>query len=211
MIDLYFYDTPNGYKITIFLEETGLPYRIIALDLTRGEHLTPEYTKINPNNQMPAIIDRNGPGGKPYKVFESGAILLYLAEKSGQLMPTETGSRYEVIQWLMLQMGRIGPFFGQAVAFRRMEEQIPFAVDKFTKEARRLFGVLDRRLGEVPYLAGEYSIADIATFPWTRVHERQGIELEEFPNVKRWYDAIDSRPAVRRGLAVTVKRKAQDA
>ena len=154
MIDLYFYDTPNGYKITIFLEEAGLPYRIIALDLTRGEHLTPEYTKINPNNQMPAIIDRNGPGGKPYKVFESGAILLYLAEKAGQLMPTETGPRYEVIQWLMLQMGRIGPFFGQAVAFRRMEEQIPFAVDKFTKEARRLFGVLDRRLGEVPYLGG---------------------------------------------------------
>jgi GSH-dependent disulfide-bond oxidoreductase len=202
MIDLYYYPTPNSLKITIFCEEAGLPYRIIPLDLPGGAHKRLEYLKINPNAQMPAIIDRDGPEGGPYTLFESGAILMYLAEKTGLFMPRDTRRRYDVIQWLMLQMARIGPFLGQAVAFRRMEEKIPFAIDKFTAEARRLYNVIDSRIAEVPYLAGDYSIADIATYPWIRIHEKQGLELEEFPNLKDWYERIEARPAVKRAIAV---------
>jgi len=204
MIDLYYYHTPNGHKITIFCEETGLPYRIIPVDITKGEQFKPEFLKINPNNMIPAIIDQDGPGGKPYSLFESGAILLYLAEKTGKLMPVDMRARYDVIAWLMLQMARIGPFLGQAAHFRlRAKEKIPYAIDYFTAETHRLCTVLDRRLGETPYVAGDYSIADIATFPWLRIYDRVGQKLEDFPNLKRWYEAIDARPAVQRGLAVT--------
>lgn len=202
MIDLYYYPTPNSLKITIYCEEAGLPYRIIPLDLPGGAHKEPKYLKINPNAQMPAIIDHDGPDGGPYKLFESGAILMYLAEKTGLFMPRDTRARYDVIQWLMLQMARIGPFLGQAVAFRRMEDKITFAIDKFTAEARRLYNVIDTRIAEVPYLAGDYSIADIATYPWIRIHEKQGLALEEFPNLKNWYQRIEARPAVQRGIAV---------
>ncbi len=202
MIDLYYYPTPNSLKVTIYCEEAGLPYRIIPLDLPGGAHKEPEYLKINPNAQMPAIIDHDGPGGGPYKLFESGAILMYLAEKTGLFMPADTRGRYDVIQWLMLQMARIGPFLGQAVAFRRMEDKITFAIDKFTAESRRLYNVINTRVAEVPYLAGDYSIADIATYPWIRIHEKQGLTLEEFPSLKNWFERIQARPAVQRGIAV---------
>jgi GSH-dependent disulfide-bond oxidoreductase len=202
MIDLYYYPTPNSLKITIYCEEAGLPYRIIPLDLPGGAHKRPEYLKINPNAQMPAIIDHDGPSGAPYKLFESGAILMYLAEKTGLFMPRDARGRYDVIQWLMLQMARVGPFLGQAVAFRRMDDKIPFAIDKFTTEARRLYNVINTRVAEVPYLAGDYSIADIATYPWIRIHDKQGLTLEEFPHLKNWYDRIEARPTVQRGIAV---------
>lgn len=203
MIDLYTWPTPNGHKVHIMFEETGLPYTIHAIDISKGDQFDPEYLKINPNNKMPTIVDPDGPDGKPYSLFESGAILMYLAEKTGQFMPMETAARYQVIQWLMFQMGGIGPMFGQAHHFRKYApEKIPYAFDRYTNEAGRLYNVLDRRLGEVEYLAGDYSIADIATFPWTRSYERQGQSLDDFPNVKRWFEAINARPAVERALKV---------
>jgi GST-like protein len=201
MIDLYAWPTPNGFKISILLEETGLPYRVIAVDIRQGDQFKPDFLKISPNNKMPAIVDTDGPGGHPYSLFESGAILMYLAEKTGRFMPTDVAGRYRVVEWLMFQMGGIGPMLGQAHHFRQYApEPIPYAVERYTKEAGRLYGVLDRRLGEVEYMAGDYSIADMATFPWLRGHERQGQNLDNFPNVKRWFEAINARPAVQRGL-----------
>ena len=203
MIDLYTWPTPNGHKVHIMLEETGLPYKTIPIDINKGDQFDPAFLKISPNNKMPAMVDPDGPGGKPYAMFESGAILMYLAEKTGKFMPAETAARYRVIQWLMFQMGGVGPMLGQAHHFRQYApEKIAYAVDRYTREAGRLYGVLDRRLGQAEYLAGDYSIADIATFPWIRPYERQGQKLDDFPNLKRWFAAIDARPAVKRGLDV---------
>ena len=203
MIDLYTWPTPNGHKIHIMLEETGQPYTVHPINISKGDQFNPEFLKISPNNKMPAMVDLDGPDGKPYSLFESGAILMYLAEKAGKFMPSETAARYLVVQWLMFQMGGIGPMFGQAHHFRKYApEKIPYAFDRYTNESGRLYGVLDRRLGEEEYLAGDYSIADIATFPWTRSYESQGQRLDEFPNVKRWFDAINARPAVVRALKV---------
>jgi len=210
MIDLYTWPTPNGHKIHIMLEETGLPYNVIPIDINKGDQFDPEYLKLSPNNKMPAMVDTDGPGGESYGLFESGAILMYLAEKTGQFMPAEMAARYRVIQWLMFQMGGIGPLFGQAHHFRQYAPEgldLTYAVERYTNEAGRLYGVLDRRLGEAEYLAGDYSIADIATFPWTRSHDRQGHSFDEFPNVKRWFDAIDARPAVKRALKVLADKR----
>ena len=208
MIDLYTWGTPNGHKIHIMLEETGLPYRVIPVDIGRGDQFSPGFLKISPNNKMPAMVDPDGPGGRPYSMFESGAMLLYLAEKTGRFMPQDKAGRFLVTQWLMFQMGSIGPLFGQAHHFRSYApEKIAYAIDRYTNEAGRLYGVMDRRLAEVPYLAGDYSIADMATFPWTRSYEGQGQKLEDFPNVKRWFEAIAARPAVQRGLKVLADRR----
>jgi GST-like protein len=203
MIDLYTSPTPNGFKVSIMLEETAMPYTVIPIDINNGDQFDSEYLKLNPNNKIPTIVDLGGPDGIPYTVFESGAILMYLAEKSGLLMPADVAGRYGVVQWLMFQMGSIGPMLGQAHHFRRYApEAIAYAIDRYTNEARRLYRVMDRRLGEAEYLAGEYSVADIASFPWIRPYRRQGQDLEDYPNLKRWFDAIDNRPAVQRGLQV---------
>ena len=201
-IDLYTWKTSNGRKSTIMFEELGVPYNLHPIDIMKGDQSTPDYAKINPNQRIPAIIDPEGPNGKPYRVFESGALLMYLAEKfNSPLLPKETAPRYDVIQWLMWQMGGVGPMFGQAHHFRRAaKEQVPYGIKRYTDETRRLWGVLDRRLAETPYVAGEYSIADIAIYPWTARYEWQGVKLEEFPNAKRWYDTISTRPAVQRGM-----------
>jgi GSH-dependent disulfide-bond oxidoreductase len=201
MIELYSWPTPNSYKISIFLEEAGLPYRVHPIDIGRGDQFNPDFLKISPNNKMPAIVDPDGPGGKPYSVFESGAILMYLAEKTGKFMPKDMAARYRVIQWLMFQMGGVGPMLGQAHHFRQYApEKIEYAVNRYTNEAKRLYGVIDRRLGESQWLADDYSIADMAVFPWLRPYERQGQKLEDFPNLKRWFDTINARPAVQQGL-----------
>ena len=203
MIDLYTWATPNGRKVSFMLEELGLPYEVHPVNLAKGEQFKPEYLAINPNNKIPSIVDRDGPDGEPYAVFESGAILIYLAEKTGNLMPRDTRARYAVMQWLMFQMGGIGPMFGQAHNFLRHDpQQDSYGVERFKKEVARLYGVMDRRLAESEFLAGDYSIADIATYPWVTLYERHRTRLEDFPNVKRWFDAISSRPAVQRGMAV---------
>jgi GST-like protein len=202
MIQLYTWGTPNGKKVSIMVEELGIPYEVHPVNLQQNEQLKPEYLAINPNNKIPAIIDTEGPDGKPLKLFESGAILMYLAEKSGKLLPEDIRKRYEVIQWLMFQMGGVGPMFGQANYFFRAQEKVPQAIDRFHKEALRLYGVLDKQLGQLEFLAADYSIADIATYPWVWRHDMHQVKLEEFPNVKRWYDAISARPAVQRGMAV---------
>jgi len=203
MIELYTWSTPNGRKVSIALEELGLAYNTHPVNITKDEQFEPAFLKISPNNKIPAIVDPDGPGGEPIEMFETGAILIYLAEKTGKLQPSDARARYVMLQWLMWQMGNYGPMLGQAHHFRRFApEKIPYAVDRYSNEARRLYGVLDRRLGEAAYLAGDYSIADIATFPWAARHEWQGIELEEYPNVLRWYNAIAARPAVKRGMAV---------
>lgn len=204
MIDFYTWSTPNGIKVSIMLEEIGLPYKIIPVDIGAGDQFKPEFLKISPNNRIPALVDHDVPDGKPYSLFESGAILMYLAEKTGKLMPSDTAGRYGVIQWLMFQMGNVGPMLGQNHHFRGYApEQIPYAIDRYTNEAGRLYCVLDKRLGETAYLAGaDYSIADIATFPWLRPHKRQGQDLDDFPNVKRWFEEIGARPAVERGIEV---------
>ena len=204
MIDVYSWATPNGHKIHIMLEELGLEYKVIPIDIGAGDQFTPDFLAISPNNKIPAIIDSDGPEGKPLALFESGAILLYLAEKTGKFLPLDPVGRYTTMQWLMFQMGGIGPMLGQAHHFRiYAPEKIEYAVNRYSNEAKRLYGVMDKQLGVTQYLAGnEYSIADIATFPWTRSWKNQGIELEEFPNVKRWFDEISARPAVIRGVEV---------
>jgi GSH-dependent disulfide-bond oxidoreductase len=203
MIDVYFWPTPNGYKVTVMLEELGLKYNLIPVNIGRGEQFKPEFLKISPNNRMPAIIDPEGPGGKPFAIFESGAILMYLAEKYGKLMPAETRRKYEVVEWLMFQMASVGPMLGQAHHFRLYApEKLQYAIDRYTNEARRIYNVIDKRLSEVAYLAGEYSIADIAVYPWLVPHGMQGQNLDDTPNLKRWYEEIRSRPAVQRGFAV---------
>ncbi|AVZ80512.1 glutathione S-transferase [Zoogloeaceae bacteirum Par-f-2] len=205
MITLYTWATPNGQKISIALEELGLAYRVRTVDITRGEQFDPAFLEISPNNKIPAIVDHDGPGGAPLAMFESGAILIYLAEKSGRLLPNEPRARFETLQWLMMQMGSIGPMLGQAHHFRRFApERIPYAIERYTREAERLYGVLDKRLADHEWLAGghQYSIADIATYPWLARHAWQGIELAAFPNVRRWFDTIAARPAVQRGMEI---------
>ena len=212
MIDLYAWPTPNAYKVSIMLEETEIPYRVFPVDITKGDQFKADFLKISPNNKMPAIIDSDGPDGEPISIFESGAILLYLAEKSGRFIPRDMRGRYQVIQWLMFQMGGIGPMLGQAHHFRQYApEPIPYAVDRYTNEAKRLYGVLDRRLSEAPFVAGDYSIADMAIFPWIRPYERQGQNLDDFPNLKRWFESINARPAVQRGLALLAERRREGA
>ncbi len=206
MIDAYSWTTPNGRKIHIMLEETGLAYRLHGVNIGKGDQFKPEFLAISPNNKIPAIVDHDGPGGKPYSLFESGAILMYLAEKTGRFWPQDMATKYRVMEWLMFQMGGLGPFFGQAHHFRNAApEKIPYAIDRYTNEAKRLYRVMDKRLGDVEYLAGDYSIADIASFPWTQSHKNQGVELADYPNVKRWFDAIMARPAVRRGIVLLTK------
>jgi GST-like protein len=202
MIRLYTWATPNGKKVSIMLEEVELPYEVHPINIAKGDQLKPEYLAINPNNKIPAIIDSDGPDGKPLRLFESGAILMYLAEKTGKFLPQEMANRYEVLQWLMFQMGGVGPMFGQANYFYRLEEKVPFAIERYYKEALRLYKVLEQTLGQRDYLAGEYSIADIATYPWVARHDGHNVKLEEFPNVKRWFEVISQRPAVKRGMAV---------
>jgi GSH-dependent disulfide-bond oxidoreductase len=203
MIDLYTWTTPNGRKASIMLEETGLPYRVHPIDISKGDQFKPDFIAINPNSKIPAIVDEEGPDGRPISVFESGAILIWLAEKTGKFLGPDKRRRVEAIEWLMFQMGGIGPMFGQAHHFRKFApEPVPYAIERYTKEAQRLYGVLDTRLGALEYLAGDYSIADMATYPWVARHEWQGVELASFTNVKRWYDAIGTRPAVQRGMAV---------
>jgi GST-like protein len=202
MIQLYTWGTPNGKKVSIMLEEIELPYEVHPINIGQGDQFKPEYLSINPNNKIPSIIDTDGPGGKPFPLFESGAILMYLAEKSGKLSPTDMRQRYTVIQWLMFQMGGVGPMFGQANYFFRLEEKVPYAIERYHKEALRLYGVLEKALGQNEYLAGKYSIADIATYPWVWRHEMHHVKLEEFPNVKGWYDKISERPAVKRGMEI---------
>mgnify|MGYP001492335770 FL=1 len=203
-IALYTWSTPNGYKVSIALEELGLPYEVHPIDITQNEQFDPEFLKISPNNKIPAIIDPDGPGGEPFALFESGAILLYLAGKTGRLMPESPRAYWTAVQWLMWQMGGFGPMLGQAHHFLRFApEDVPYAKERYRNETRRLYGVLDKRLGEAEWLAGdEYSMADIATFPWAARHEWQEIDLDDFPNVKRWFDSIASRPAVQRGRTI---------
>jgi len=198
MIDLYFYPSPNGLKISIMLEECALPYRIVEVNILRGEQFRPEFLRISPNNRIPAIVDQDAEGG-PLSVFESGAILQYLAEKSGRFLPREPHRRFDVLQWLFWQVGGLGPMAGQAHHFRAFApEKIPYGIKRYTDECNRLYGALDRRLADREFVAGEYSIADMACWPWTVFHDRQGQPLESFPNVHRWFDAVRARPAVRR-------------
>lgn len=208
MIDLYFWTTPNGYKVSILLEELELPYEVKPVNIGAGEQFKPEFLAISPNNRIPAIVDDDGPGGAPYSLFESGAILMYLADKAGRLLPRETAARYRVIEWLMFQMANIGPMLGQAHHFRGYApEKIEYAVNRYTNEARRLYGVMDRRLEAHEYFADDYSVADIAIFPWLRSHARQGVDLDDYPHVERWYNALAERPAVQRGLEVLEDRR----
>ena len=203
MIELYSWPTPNGHKVHIMLEETGLPYTVHAVDIGAGDQFDKAFLAISPNNRIPAIVDTESTDGKPISVFESGAILLYLAEKTGKFLPKDQRGRYEVMQWLMFQMGGIGPMLGQVHHFRAYApEPIPYAIDRYTKEAGRLYGVVDRRLADRPFIAGDYSIADMAIFPWLRSWERQGVNIADYPNLKRWFDGIAGRPAVERGVKV---------
>ena len=204
MIEVYSWATPNGHKVHIMLEECGLPYRVHAIDIGAGDQFTPEFLAISPNNKIPAIVDPNGPDGEPMSVFESGAILLYLAGKTGKLLPASTRGKFEVMEWLMFQMGGIGPMLGQAHHFRiYAPEKIEYAINRYTNEAKRLYGVMDKRLGKHKYIAGSsYSIADIAIFPWLRSWKNQGIDWVDFPNLKGWFDEIAARPAVQRGVDV---------
>jgi GSH-dependent disulfide-bond oxidoreductase len=197
MIDLYYWTTPNGHKITMFLEEVGVPYRIVPINIGKGEQFAADFLAIAPNNRIPAIVDRDpAGGGAPIPVFESGAILLYLAEKTGRLLPGDVRGRAEVTQWLFWQMGGLGPMAGQNHHFSAYApEKIPYAIERYTKETNRLYGVLNRRLADRAFMAGEYSIADIASYPWIVPYERQGQNLEDFPHLKRWFEAIRNRPA----------------
>jgi len=203
MIDLYTWSTPNGRKVSIMLEEVGLPYRVHAVDITKGEQHKPEFVAISPNAKIPAIVDPDGPDGQPIILFESGAILIYLAEKTGRFYSSDPRTRYVILQWLMFQMGGVGPMFGQAHHFMKFApEPVPYAIERYGKETRRLYGVLDARLKEVPYLAGDYSIADIATYPWAARCEWHCVELADFPHVKAWFERISARPAVQKGMVV---------
>ncbi|MES2714991.1 MAG: glutathione S-transferase C-terminal domain-containing protein [Pseudomonadota bacterium] len=204
MIKVYSWATPNGHKVHIMLEECGLAYRAIPVDIGAGDQFKPEFLAISPNNKIPAIVDPQGPDGRPISLFESGAILLYLAGKTGKLLPEGTSQRYEVLQWLMFQMGGLGPMLGQAHHFRiYAPEKLPYAVHRYTQEAQRLYGVLDRRLAHTRYVGGaDYSIADIAIYPWLRSWKNQGIDWADYPHLKGWFDEIGARPAVRRGVEV---------
>ena len=204
MIDLYTWGTPNGRKVSVMLEECGLPYRVHTVNIGKDEQFKPAFLAINPNNRIPAIVDPQGPEGKPLPLFESGAILVYLSSKvGGRFLPATDRGKWIALQWLMFQMGGVGPMFGQAHHFMRAKkDEIPYGSERYGTEAKRLYGVLNKRLGEAAYLADEYSIADIATYPWVARHEWHRVDLAAFPHVKRWYDTIGRRPAVVRGMAV---------
>jgi GST-like protein len=199
MIDLYTFTTPNGRKASIMLEEVSLPYAVHKIDISKGDQFTPEFIAINPNSKIPAIVDTES----GITVFESGAILIYLAEKAGKLLPTETKARSQVMQWLMFQMGGVGPMFGQLNHFKRFApEQIPYAIERYSKETLRLYGVLDQQLSRHEFIAGDYSIADIATYPWVAIYEFQGLTLDEHPHLKRWVETLKQRPAVHQGMNI---------
>jgi GST-like protein len=203
MIDLYTWTTPNGRKVSIMLEEVGLQYKVHAINIGKDDQFKPDYIKINPNSKIPSIVDPEGPDGRPISIMESGAILLYLAKKTGKLMPKDARGESEALQWLMFQMGGVGPMFGQTHHFlRAAKEQVPYAIDRYSKETRRLYGVLDARLTSHEYLADDYSVADIATYPWVARYEWHKTDLNAFPAVKRWFDAISARPAVKKGMDV---------
>ncbi len=203
MIDLYYWPTPNGHKVPIMLEECGLDYEVHPINMLQGDQFDEDYLKINPNNKIPSIVDRDGPGGQPYKVFESGAILLYLADKSKKFIPENDAGRYDVIQWLFFQMANVGPMFGQCGHFfRYAPEPIQYAIDRYQNETKRLYRVMDKRLSEVDYLAGDYSIADMASYPWVKIYDFHKIEIDEYPKVKRWREAVGTRPAVIKGCAI---------
>lgn len=211
MIDLYYWTTPNGHKITIFLEEAGLPYRMVPVNISRGEQFKPEFLRISPNNRIPAIVDdAPATGGRPVSVFESGAILQYLAEKTGKFLPKDLDGRVEVMQWLFWQMGGLGPMAGQNHHFGQYApEKNPYAIERYAKETNRLYGVLDKRLADREFVAGDYSIADMASYPWIVPYERQGQKLGDFPNVKRWFETIRARPAIVRAYELAKKINVQ--
>lgn len=211
MLDLYYWTTPNGHKITIFLEETGLPYTVKPINIGKGDQFDPAFLKISPNNRIPAIVDHAPTdGGAPISVFESGAILQYLAEKTGQFLPSAVRDRVEVMQWLFWQMGGLGPMLGQNHHFNQYApEKIPYAINRYVKETERLYGVLDERLSDRPFVAGEYSIADMAAYPWIVPYAAQGMNLGDFPNVKRWFESIRTRPAVQQAYAKAEEFKSQ--
>ena len=204
MIEVYSWATPNGHKVHIMLEECGLPYRAIPVDIGAGQQFSSAFLAISPNNKIPAIVAPDGPDGRPISLFESGAILLYLAAKTGRFLPADTRGKYEVLQWLMFQMGGVGPMLGQAHHFRLYApEKLPYAVDRYTNEAKRLYGVMNAQLAKTRYIAGPaYSIADIAIFPWLRSWKNQGIDWDDHPHLKGWFDEIGGRPAVQRGVEV---------
>jgi len=207
MIDVYYWTTPNGHKVTIFLEEAGLSYKVFPVNIGKGEQFDRKFLEFSPNNRIPAIVDHEPTGGgKPISVFESGAILLYLAEKTGKFISRDLRARAETLEWLFWQMGNLGPMSGQNNHFSRYAvEKLPYAIDRYRNEVNRLYGVLDRRLAEVPYLAGDYSIADMASYPWIVPHERQGQKIADFPHLKRWLETIAARPAVVRAYALVDK------
>ena len=209
MIEVYSWATPNGHKVHIMLEECGLPYKAHAVDIGAGDQFKPDFLAISPNNKIPAIVDPDGPDGKPISLFESGAILLYLAGKTGRFMPTDVRGKYEVLEWLMFQMGGVGPMLGQAHHFRiYAPEKIPYAVDRYTSEAKRLYGVMNKRLAKTKYIGGnEYSIADIAIFPCLRSWKNQGIDWNDVPHLRGWFDEIAARPAVKRGVEVLASQR----
>ncbi|MRD45699.1 glutathione binding-like protein [Caenimonas koreensis] len=209
MIDVYSWATPNGHKVHIMLEECGLPYRAIAVDIGAGDQFKPDFLKISPNNKIPAIVDPQGPDGKPISIFESGAILIYLAAKTGRFLPKTDREKYAVLEWLMFQMGGVGPMLGQNHHFRAYApEKIDYAINRYTNEAKRIYGVIDRRLAQSKWLGGKaYSIADIATFPWLRSYERQGIVLSDYPRLEAWFHKMEERPAVKRGVAVLASQR----
>lgn len=209
MIEVYSWATPNGHKVHIMLEECGLPYRVHAIDIGAGDQFDPEFLAISPNNKIPAIVDPDGPDGKPISLFESGAILLYLAGKTGKFMPDSVRGKYAVLEWLMFQMGGVGPMLGQAHHFRiYAPEKIPYAIDRYSNEAKRLYGVMNKRLANNKYIAGNgYSIADIAIFPWLRSWKNQGIDWTDYPHLKGWFDEIAARPAVMRGVEVLAAQR----
>lgn len=204
MIELHYWTTPNGHKITMFLEETGLPYRIVPVNIGKGDQFRPEFLVTSPNNRIPAIVDQKAEqGGKPVCVFESGAILVYLAEKTGKFLPAAGAERYDVLQWLFWQMGGLGPMAGQNNHFKNYAvEKIPYAIERYIKETNRLYGVLNKRLADREFIAGEYSIADMASYPWIVPHERQGQTIDDFPHLKRWFEIIQARPATQRAYAI---------
>ena len=210
MIDLFSWPTPNGQKVSIMLEEAELPYTAHGIDIGRGEQFAPDFLRISPNNKIPAIVDNEGPEGRPYPLFESGAILLYLAEKTAKFLPKSGRGRFDAVQWLMFQMGGLGPMLGQAHHFRQYApEKIAYAVNRYTNEAGRLYRVMDTQLADHEYLAGDLSIADFASYPWIVPYERQGQDLERFPNLKRWFDTLKERPKLRKGFAVLSERRRQ--
>ncbi len=210
MIELYTWPTPNGFKVSIMLEELGMSYNVHAVNIGAGDQFKPDFLKISPNNKMPAIVDTDGPDGRPISLFESGAILLYLAEKTGRFIPKNKPGYWTAVQWVMWQMAGFGPMLGQLGHFKNYApEPLPYAIDRYANEASRLYRVLDKRLSESEYLAGDYGVADMAVFPWSRGWERHGQKMDEIPNFKRWFEAISERPAVKRGVAVLADRQRQ--